>query len=325
MLRDVREYVAQEHALRESEANLERRVAERTAELRASEERLRFITENLEEVFWLTSPDHQTIYYLSPSYEQVFGRSCASLCADPSSYFAAIHPDDRENVQQRAAQSADEEREVSYRIVRPDGAVRWVWVHTKPIFDAAGQVLHRVGIAKDITARKEYEAQIEALAYSDPLTGLANRRWFFEVGTAQLAAAHTHGADLALLYLDLDDFKQVNDTWGHQMGDQLLQTTAERLRSCVRPTDVVARLGGDEFAVLLTDTDGAHAVQVAQRIVDVLNQPYMLHGQSITISCSVGVATLANMPQSFRQFTMWADAAMYQAKLERNSLAMYAT
>jgi diguanylate cyclase (GGDEF)-like protein len=209
--------------------------------------------------------------------------------------------------------------------VRPDGAVCWVWVHTKPIFDAAGQVLHRVGIAKDITARKEYEAQIEALAYSDPLTGLANQRWFFEVGTAQLAAAHTHGADLALLYLDLDDFKQVNDTWGHQMGDQLLQTTAERLRSCVRPTDVVARLGGDEFAVLLTDTDGAHAVQVAQRIVDVLNQPYMLHGQSITISCSVGVATLANMPQSFRQFTMWADAAMYQAKLERNSLAMYAT
>jgi PAS domain S-box-containing protein len=175
-IRDVTAQVAQEQALRESEARLEQRVAERTADLRASEERLRFITENLEEVFWLTSPDQSTAHYISPSYERLFGRSCASFYADPLSYFAAIHPDDREKVQQQVAGGADETREAIYRIVRPDNTVRWVWVHTKPIFDEAGTILHRVGIAKDITTRKTYEAEIEALAYSDPLTALANRR-----------------------------------------------------------------------------------------------------------------------------------------------------
>jgi diguanylate cyclase (GGDEF)-like protein/PAS domain S-box-containing protein len=322
-LRDVTEQVAQEQALRESEASLERRVAERTADLRVSEERLRFITENLEEVFWLTSPDQRIVHYISPSYERLFGRSCASLYADPPSYFAAIHPDDHAHVQQQLARGADETREAIYRIVRPDGTIRWIWVHTKPIFDEAGAILHRVGIAKDITTRKTYEAQIEALAYSDPLTGLANRRRLFEVGAAQFEAACASGADLALLYLDLDSFKQVNDTWGHQMGDLLLQSAAARLRLCVRPTDLAARLGGDEFAVLLTDTDGEHALSIAQRIVATLGQPYMLDGQSITMSCSLGSASLASAPQSFSQLVTRADAAMYEAKSARGSIAVY--
>jgi diguanylate cyclase (GGDEF)-like protein/PAS domain S-box-containing protein len=324
-LRDVREQVAQAQTLRESEARLEQRVAERTADLRASEERLRFITENLEEVFWLTSPNEQIVHYISPSYEQVFGRSRESLYADPSSYFAAIHPNDREIVQQQIAQGIDQEHEATYRITRPDGTLRWVWVHTKPIFDAACNVLHRVGIAKDITTRKEYEAQIEALAYSDPLTGLANRRRFFETGAVTFDIARTQGTDLALLYLDLNQFKQVNDTWGHQMGDQLLHTAAARLRLCVRPTDLAARLGGDEFAIVLADTDGAHALSIAQRIDAALSQPYMLDGQTIDIGCSIGIATMASAAQSFSQFVNQADAAMYEAKTTSSTIRVYST
>jgi diguanylate cyclase (GGDEF)-like protein len=107
------------------------------------------------------------------------------------------------------------------------------------------------------------------------------------------------------------------------MGDLLLQSAAARLRLCVRPSDLAARLGGDEFAVLLTDTDGEHALSIAQRIVATLGQPYMLDGQSITISCSLGIATLASAPQSFSQLVTWADAAMYQAKSARGSIAVY--
>jgi diguanylate cyclase (GGDEF)-like protein/PAS domain S-box-containing protein len=330
LLRDVTAQVAQAQALQASEAalaeanaTLEQRVAERTAELRVSEERLRFIAENLDDVFWLTSPDENTILYVSPSYEQLYGRTCQSLYDDPRSYLEAIHPDDRASVQQQVAGSPDQQLELTFRVVRPDGTIRWVWTHAKPIYDAAGQIVHRVGIAKDITARKEHEAQIEALAYKDPLTGLANRRRLFEAGIATFEAAQATGGELALLYLDLDSFKAVNDTWGHDTGDTLLRVVAARLRTCVRPSDLVARLGGDEFAVLLPNTEVEQAVLVAQRIATELAQSFVLRGYSIDIGCSVGIATLESVPQSFSQFVTQADEAMYRAKTTDCFTAVY--
>jgi diguanylate cyclase (GGDEF)-like protein/PAS domain S-box-containing protein len=333
MLRNVTEQVKQEQALQASEAalaeanaTLEQRVAERTAELHASEARLWYITENLDDVFWLAAPDEQTILYVSPSYERLYGRSCASLYADPSAYHEAIHPEDRERVFQSFAGKLDQENEVVFRIIRPDDTERWVWAHAKPIFDEMGNVIHRVGIIKDITARKEYEAEIEALAYTDQLTGLANRRGLFDVGALALEAVHTHGGALALLYLDLDRFKAVNDTWGHQTGDHLLQAAAARLRNCVRPTDTVARLGGDEFAVLLPGMDASQAYTAAQRVFDDLRAPFALIGQHITISCSIGlaVATRTGAPASFSQFLTRADRAMYHAKAAACGISVYA-
>jgi diguanylate cyclase (GGDEF)-like protein len=210
-----------------------------------------------------------------------------------------------------------------FRIVRPDGSVRWVWVHSKPIFDEAGTIMHRVGITKDITEQKKHEAQIEALAYTDGLTGLANRRRLFDAGTEALAQAQASGTELALLYLDLSRFKAVNDTWGHSMGDELLQIVAARLRTCVRPNDLAARPGGDEFAVLLPNADTEQALTVARRIVAELSQPFVLHGQKINTGCSVGIATLANQPRSFSQLVSQADAAMYQAKAVTCSIFVY--
>lgn len=328
-IRDVSGQVAQEQALQaskaalaETNATLEQRVAERTADLRASEERLRFITENLDDVFWLATPDEQTILYISPSYERLFGRSCESLYAAPLSfsYFAAIHPDDRERVQQQTAGPPDQENTFMFRLVRSNGTECWVWAHGKPIFDEAGTVVYRVGIIKDINVHKEYEAQIEALAYTDPLTGLANRRWLFESGALAFEVAQVQETELALLYLDLNQFKAINDRWGHQTGDQLLQTAAARLQLCVRPTDIVARLGGDEFAVLLVATDREQAMLIAQRIVAELTQPFMLCGRSIDIGCSIGIATLQSKPQSFSHLVTLADEAMYRAKTTSYSI-----
>jgi diguanylate cyclase (GGDEF)-like protein/PAS domain S-box-containing protein len=274
-------------------------------------------------VFWLTSPDLSTIHYVSPSYERLFGRTCASLYADPTTFFDAVHPDDLDTVQPPVSNKADREHEMVFRIVRPDGSVRWVWVHSKPIFDEAGTIMHRVGITKDITEQKKHEAQIEALAYTDGLTGLANRRRLFDAGTEALAQAQASGTELALLYLDLSRFKAVNDTWGHSMGDELLQIVAARLRTCVRPNDLAARPGGDEFAVLLPNADTEQALTVARRIVAELSQPFVLHGQKINTGCSVGIATLANQPRSFSQLVSQADQAMYQAKAATCSIFVY--
>jgi diguanylate cyclase (GGDEF)-like protein/PAS domain S-box-containing protein len=274
-------------------------------------------------VFWLTSPDLSTIHYVSPSYERLFGRTCASLYADPTTFFDAVHPDDLDTVQPPVSNKADREHEMVFRIIRPDGSVRWLRVHSKPIFDAAGTIMHRVGITKDITEQKKHEAQIEALAYTDDLTGLANRRRLFDVGTEALVQAHATQTHLALLYLDLSRFKAVNDTWGHSIGDELLRIVAARLRTCVRPSDLAARPGGDEFAVLLPNADTEQALTVAQRIVAELSQSFMLYRQQITIGCSVGISTLANQPRSFSQLVSQADQAMYQAKMAGSNIHIY--
>jgi diguanylate cyclase (GGDEF)-like protein/PAS domain S-box-containing protein len=331
LLRDVTAQIARAQALQasktalaEANATLEQRVIERTADLRASEEKLRFITENLDDVFWLISPDLSTIHYVSPSYERLFGRTCDSLYADPTTFFDAVHPDDLDTVQPPVSNKADREHEMVFRIVRPDGSVRWLRVHSKPIFDAAGTIMHRVGITKDITEQKEHEAQIEALAYSDGLTGLANRRRLFDAGTEALMQAQADETHLALLYLDLSRFKAVNDTWGHSMGDELLRIVAARLRTCVRPSDLAARPGGDEFAVLLPGADTEQALTVARRILAELDQPFALHGQQIKTGCSIGIATLANKPRSFSQLVSQADEAMYHAKATDCQVHVYA-
>jgi diguanylate cyclase (GGDEF)-like protein/PAS domain S-box-containing protein len=330
LLRDVTAQVARSQALQasqtalaEANATLEQRVAERTADLRASEEKLRFITENLDDVFWLISPDLSTIHYVSPSYERLFGRTCDSLYADPLSFFDAVHPGDLEQIQQPMLQQPGQEHEFVFRIVRPDGTMRWLWVHSKPIFDEAGTLMRRVGITKDITEQKKHEAQIKALAYTDGLTGLANRRRLFDVGTEALAQAQARETPLALLYLDLSRFKAINDTWGHSIGDELLQIVAARLRTCVRPSDLAARPGGDEFAVLLPGTDTEQALVVARRIVAELGQPFVLHGQQIKTGCSIGIATLANEPRSFSNFVNQADKAMYHAKTTGSKIHVY--
>jgi len=211
-----------------------------------------------------------------------------------------------------------------------DGQGRWVSVSGAPIFDALGRFKGYLGVGRDITGRKKNEAIIERLAFYDELTGLPNRRLLLQrLGEGLLACGRgeRHGA---LLFLDLDNFKDLNDTLGHDRGDQLLSQVATRLVACVRPDDTVARLGGDEFVVVLGDLGPQHAEAVAssegvaQKILAALNQPYPI-GDSLHHSTpSIGIALFGDAGLTPDELLKRGDLAMYQAKAAgRNTLFFF--
>jgi diguanylate cyclase (GGDEF)-like protein len=167
---------------------------------------------------------------------------------------------------------------------------------------------------RDVSDRTELEAQLVHQAFHDGLTGLANRTLFAE--RVERPLARSGRDDLAVLFIDLDDFKHVNDSLGHAAGDQLLVAAARRLQGCLRPTDTAARLGGDEFAVLLERvTDADAAVGVAGRVLDTLHQPFGLNGRTIPIKASVGVAVGRPGVDEAEELLRNADVAMYAAKV----------
>ena len=184
-----------------------------------------------------------------------------------------------------------------------------------PLLDESGQVTHFVAIQHDVTASTREREAIHRLAFHDSLTGLPNRVSFLEsLGLAIARAAAEHRI-LALLYLDLDDFKPINDAMGHAAGDELLIAVAERLRGAVRKTDAVARLGGDEFAVLLSDVEHPDLAGVlAGKLVDRIGQPYMLSGRRIQVGASIGISLYPRDGETVDALLSHADAAMYAAK-----------
>ena len=211
-----------------------------------------------------------------------------------------------------------------------DGALIWVSVSGEPIFDAEGRFTGYRGVARDITERKKAEAEIQRLAFYDELTALPNRRLLLdrlEHATLGCAREACHGA---LLFLDLDNFKSINDTLGHEMGDRLLVQVAERLRACVRAMDTVARLGGDEFVVILQQLHGVEpeaaveAEAIAQKIIASLNGPFTVDNREIHSTPSIGIALFRDAGQPVHELLQRADLAMYQAKAQgRNTLCFF--
>ena len=164
----------------------------------------------------------------------------------------------------------------------------------------------------------------EHRANHDSLSGLPNRELFEEVANQRLALCRREGGELAILYVDLDDFKSVNDGYGHAVGDELLCAVAARLRNSIRGDDVAARFGGDEFVVLLTDTPRPAAATVANNLVDVLSRPYPIGPLTLRISASIGVAAYPSSDASISTLVANADAAMYKAKKAGKRRAAFA-
>ena len=288
----------------------EPKAAERA--LRASEERFRSLVQNSSDVISIVDADGGVRYH-SESVRRVLGYDPAELVdGDPLSL---VHPDDRERVGRFVAEAAlrpGVTAAETWRVRHRDGT----WLHSETVAanlledpNVRGLVLN----TRDVSDRKELEAQLVHQAFHDGLTGLANRTLFTE--RVEHALARAAPGDLAVLFIDLDDFKHVNDSLGHAAGDQLLVAAARRLQGCLRPTDVAARLGGDEFAVLLervTDADGA--ATVAGRVLDTLHQPFGLNGRTIPIKASLGVATGRPGADEADELLRNADVAMYAAK-----------
>ena len=245
-----------------------------------------------------------------------------------------VEPEHRETLRE-AYQTAVANRSgfnVEYAIRRPvDDRVVWVQAIGRLEFDGTGAPVRIVGTVQDITGRKKAEAEIRSLAYFDPLTGLPNRRLLLDrlAQTLQLRGAdHAHGA---LMFIDLDNFKDLNDTLGHDKGDALLRLVALRLLACVRDVDTVCRLGGDEFVLLLSRLDlveGDNPAHVVERmglsVLAALARPYPLAGMHLTSTPSIGVALFADEGLTVDEVIKRADVAMYQAKAAgRNTLRFY--
>ena len=198
---------------------------------------------------------------------------------------------------------------------RRDGSLFTVVQNVTPLFDNQGALTNFLAVQQDVTEQKELEREIEFLAYHDVLTGLPNRMLFQDRMQQEITQAKRDGTDFALLFVDLDGFKNVNDTFGHTAGDNLLKMVAERLRACVREGDTVARLSGDEFTLLLRDiTDDEGLKRVAAKIIQSLAQPYDMTEYSATVTASIGISLYPEHARGMEKLMIYADEAMYLAK-----------
>jgi diguanylate cyclase (GGDEF)-like protein/PAS domain S-box-containing protein len=212
---------------------------------------------------------------------------------------------------------------------KKNGEPFWVDLEVSPVWDEQRRLTHWVAVGRDITERKTAEEKIQYLAFYDPLTKLPNRQLLLD-RLQRALSDRDHPREGALMFIDLDNFKVLNDTLGHQKGDQLLQQVAERLRSCVHRGDTVARLGGDEFVILIENNHhkplepSAAARAVSERILAKLGEPYVLSGHLHHSTCSIGVTLFGRAPWSVSELLKQADLAMYQAKnAGRNAVCFF--
>ena len=303
---------------------LEETVHERTAELRRSEEMFRELAANIPEALWIRDTEQQTLQYVNPAWQKLSGLSVVP--GDRlETIHQTIHPDDLQWVTHERRKTPGAQDSSDYRLVRPDQSVRWVRARTFPITNPSGKVPWVAEIIEDVTQRRAVQHQLVHLARHDALTGLPNRTFLYDSLREALARAEEEQLIVSLLLLDIDYFKNVNDTLGHTAGDALLREFAARLAKCVRPGDTVGRLGGDEFAVIvLTPANSNGAVDVADRIRISLQSPLVLEDKNVSLTASIGIATYPTDTSNLEALIRYADAAMYEAKTSgRNGFRRY--
>ncbi|GAB3183074.1 bifunctional diguanylate cyclase/phosphodiesterase [Hydrogenophaga aquatica] len=207
---------------------------------------------------------------------------------------------------------------------RRNGEVFPEWLSITRVQDDDGQTTHYIAIFTDTTLRKAQEAKIRNLAFYDSLTGLANRTLLKDRVQHDLSQAKRHQSPLSLLFIDLDHFKNINDSLGHQIGDGVLIEVARRIQSLVREQDTVARLGGDEFVALLPDTAAEGAAHMARKLLELVARPYQVDQQELTVTPSIGIALFPDDGADFETLYRCADTAMYRAKQEgRNGYSFF--
>jgi diguanylate cyclase (GGDEF)-like protein/PAS domain S-box-containing protein len=291
---------------------VDRHFSVQAAALEATEQRYKSLFEhNLDAVFSLDFAGR--VVSTNPACEQMLGYSGAELSQRRALSF--VVPNDRRRVLQQAVlamRGVPQTFDIGVR--HKDGHCIELNVVIMPII-VARSIVGIYSIAKDITFRKRMEEQLAHQASHDPLTNLPNRTFFMERLARALAHAHRHQTLIAVLFVDLDRFKVINDSLGHVIGDQLLRAVAERLQACVRYGDTVARLGGDEFTILLENIrDESDAIRSAERITSILHAPFVLGGRELFIAASIGIAFNTADSAQPEDLVRDADVALYQAK-----------
>jgi diguanylate cyclase (GGDEF)-like protein/PAS domain S-box-containing protein len=313
-----------ERALAEAENAKARRESERL--LRESEARFRNTLEHAPIGIVVASLDGRFIE-VNQSICDLLGYSREELLS--LTFMDITHPGDheltRENVQ-RLLDGKHDSYKLEERYFRKNGETVYVQVIASLLRDSSGAPLNFIGHIEDITERRRTQEEIRHLAYYDTLTYLPNRHLLLDRLNQALAQARRHRRSVAVMFLDLDYFKGVNDTLGHDAGDELLKVVAGRLENCVRDSDTVARLGGDEFIVALAEISSREdAAAVAEKILELLNNPISIRERELRISTSIGIAVYsADHADDAAELIKKADIAMYQAKdAGRNSFRFH--
>ncbi len=283
-------------------------------ELKRSEEKYRIIAENTSDIISIINLDGEFLY-LSPSHKRVWEHTVPD--EEIHNLFEWIVEDDRDIFAYaiQHAFSTRKEYMVECRINTQRNDVIWTESKINPIMDEEGNVTKLLLVTRDVTDRKQSEETIHHLAYHDALTDLPNRRMYVQQLTKEMMQAKRFQSNLAVLFLDLDRFKDVNDSFGHDVGDMLLIEAAKRLQACLKPGDVVARLGGDEFTIMQNQLqDRSEATALAEQIMYQLQRPFELDGHIFNVSCSIGIALYPQDGDNPEDLLKRADTALYTVK-----------
>jgi diguanylate cyclase (GGDEF)-like protein/PAS domain S-box-containing protein len=296
----------------------ERQLAE--AELRRTRSFLDTVVENIPAMLYVQDAVEHRVLLLNRAGEELLGVPRADLIGGPAlALFPPAEVGSAAEHEHVSLPSGNGAARVEERVIdTPANGQRLLHIKRLAVADEQGRPRYLLGIAEDVTERRAVEARIAHMAHHDPLTDLPNRTHFRERLCAVLERQHRHAEQAAVLCLDLDGFKGINDTLGHAAGDALLRAVAERLAHCVRDEDTVARFGGDEFAILLARAPSPDAAgQLAARLVERLAQPFSILGQDVVIGASLGIAMLPGDGTTPDLLLNNADLALYQAKAER--------
>lgn len=318
-------------------ARRSKRQAERTradqSSLSQNQRLFAMLTESMKDVIWVLDLDTLRFTYVSPSVKYLRGFSAEEVMAAGAE--ESIVPAHREYVFSTIARELADfragritsENQFLDEVMQPckDGSSVWTEVSSYYWLNRETGHAELHGVSRNITQRRKAEERIRHMAHYDALTDLPNRALFFELVASGLSLARRQSRRAALLYIDLDNFKHVNDSHGHDVGDLVLQKTARRLVAVLRESDAVGRIGGDEFVVLLNNLESAHdARQTAGKILGHLGEPLTVADREFRIEASIGIALFPEHGQDSDELARHADMAMYQAKqVGRNQVAMF--
>jgi diguanylate cyclase (GGDEF)-like protein/PAS domain S-box-containing protein len=286
------------------------------AALRESEAQLRLAMDAAQAGMWYWEADTDRFNY-SEGLGTLFGFAPDSPVVDYRELQKRLHAEDRElfAATLRHAIRNGSDFQFDYRVVWPDGSIHWIANRGQVHRGASGRAQRVIGVAMDLTDRKLAEQRIAHMAHHDALTGLPNRVLLRDRIQQAIAQAHRASSQLAVLFIDLDRFKTINDSLGHQLGDRLLQSVASRILVCVREGDTVARVGGDEFVIVIPGVDHANdASSVAAKILEVLSSAFHLHGNDLHVAASIGISLYPSDGADAETLMRNADTAMYHAK-----------
>ena len=270
--------------------------------------------------------DHErSIVFVNPAFTAVSGYEANEVLGLPAHNLVGFEAAPQDSEEIRSAIRRGCPTTLTIKSHRKDGRPFWNQISIAPVRDGHLGVTHFVAIMKDISEKKEQENQLAHQATHDALTGLGNRALFEDHLDHDFALSQRNKQQLAVLFIDLDEFKPINDTLGHKIGDELLLSVADRLKDCTRPSDTLVRFGGDEFVLVLPDLDSAQeAEEVAERILATLARPHLVGNHELNISASIGISVLKPETEHPEKLLQQADMAMYKAKQQgRNTYELF--